>query len=297
MNKTLLACALALSACTQSTSPAVSPPPPEGIPPVSELVATPPMGDVVEEVTEPPEVPPAVDPLALVHIHPTGAKHIARSFELKSFGDLDGALAEARRALFDDPTDEDATTMITRIARQTEDWPLLLTALDRLSSQRPTDPHPAIQAARIFLNLGEPHRAFELGEEALLRDPQHPEAYQILGRAHLSQGELDGAIGMFKKVLELSPEHGYALNNLGFAYLRANQNLEAVEVLGRAAELLPDIAFVHNNLGIALERTGRTSDAQASFEKSQALSPKYLKAKLNSARLAKLSDVEALLEH
>src|SRR6185436_10336340 len=132
-----------------------------------------------------------------------------------------------------------------------------------------------------------PERAVKIGQQAIARDPENPEAYHVTGRAMLSADQLQGAMVMFGKTVELKPDHGYALNNLGFAYLRANMNQEAVEVLSKAAELLPNVAYVHNNLGVALERVGRTDEASAEYMLSTSLSPRYVKAVLNHERMKK----------
>jgi Flp pilus assembly protein TadD len=111
----------------------------------------------------------------------------------------------------------------------------------------------------------------------------------VIGRAELAEGDLSGAIASFKKAIELVPDHGYALNNLGYALLRANLNDEAVDVLEHAAEILPNVAYVHNNLGVAYERVGREEEAEAEYTRSASLSPKYVKAQVNSARMKRLA--------
>ncbi len=88
--------------------------------------------------------------------------------------------------------------------------------------------------------------------------------------------------------VEIAPGHGYALNNLGLTYLRASENEKAVAVLERASELLPQVAYVQNNFGVALERTGRRDEAKTAYQHAMDLSPKYVKARLNAARVAKV---------
>jgi predicted RNA polymerase sigma factor len=69
-----------------------------------------------------------------------------------------------------------------------------------------------------------------------------------------------------------------------------------VEVLERAAELLPHVAYVHNNLGVALERVGRGDEAKTAYQRAMDLSPKYVKARLNAARVAKVIVPETPVE-
>ena len=44
---------------------------------------------------------------------------------------------------------------------------------------------------------------------------------------------------------------------------------------------------MQNNLGVALERVGRGDEAKAAYQHAMDLSPKYVKARINAARVAK----------
>lgn len=290
MKKQLLsAClaAIAMAGCHEPTKP--EPSRPAAVRREAKPVLEPaPVVAVVDAGTMvKPEQPPA-DLLGIAHEHRAGVDHLARAAELRSQGELDGALAEVRRAVFDDPTDEDALHLASRLARMTGQRELALEAFARLAEVRSDDPMPLVQQARLLLAMKDYEGAVKVGSEAIERDPQNPEGYQAVGRAHLNAGELASAIAMFQRAIEVNPDHGYALNNLGFAYLRANENEKAVEVLTRAAELLPSVAYVHNNLGVALERQGDLEGAKLAYANSTSLSPKYVKARVNSDRVAKV---------
>jgi tetratricopeptide (TPR) repeat protein len=302
MKRTLLsACVVALtftacknnapnSAKTPRPIARVSPAPvssrvlPSPLAPAPVAVALP---DAGGEVGAPPP-----DSLALAH-DPDHVDHLTRAQQLRSEGDLPGALTEARRAVADDGNDEDALMLVGRLGRMTGDEGMAAEAYGRIASLEPQDASPLIQQARVLVHLKQYGQAEEVANAALSRDADDPEVYQVLGRAYLSEGQLQKAIDSFQKVIALEPTHGYALNNLGLAYLRTNQNSEAAEVLEQAAMLLPDIAYVQNNLGIALERTGDKDDAQAAYARAMSLSPKYLKAQLNNGRLERLASAQA----
>lgn len=227
-----------------------------------------------------------IDPLALAHDAKT-VDHLARARQLISDQDLKGALAEARRALFSNPNDSETLEVIATLGRKAKQPELSAEAWGRLAEQRPTDAVVCIKQARAFLQAKDLDGAIRAGKEAASRDPGNPEAFQVTGLAQLSSGDLSGAITSFKTVVGLQPDHGFAMNNLGLAYLRANLNEEAVEILEEASERLPTVAYVHNNLGVAYERVGRGEDAKHAYQVAMDLSPKYVKAKLNAARVAK----------
>lgn len=235
------------------------------------------------------EVSPSA--LALPHEHLNRVNHLARARTLRELGDLAGALTESRRALHDAPEDTEALRTLARLAPLTGQTELAVLAQAQLGRLNPEDASPLVQQTRLLLSLGRSDEAIRVGEEAVSRDAESPEAYQVLGRAHLAAGHLPEAILRLEQAVHLAPEHGFALNNLGLAWLRANENAKAAEVLARAAALLPHVAYVHNNLGVAYERLGRTEDAQAAYAAATRLSPRYVKAHVNVSRMNKVASL------
>jgi Flp pilus assembly protein TadD len=255
---------------------------------VTPLLSPPVSGtrDAGAPFTVAPKEPVVVDPLVVAHDAP-GIDHLGRAKRLTEEGDVRGAFTEARRALFSTPTDVETLQVVARLARRVGEPGLAAEAWGRVASQSTDDATPLLQQARALLAGQDPAGAAIAAREASRRDPGSAEAFHVTGLAQLSMKELAGAIASFEKAVELNPAHGWALNNLGLASLRANRNERAVEVLERAAELLPHVAYVHNNLGVALERVGRADEAKAAYQHAMDLSPKYVKARLNAARVAK----------
>lgn len=294
---TALCTALAFAACDDAQPVARNKPlsPPT---PLAQVASKPKPGPDAGQLTraEPqPELPR--DTLAVEHDQPK-VDHLSRAEDLKGLGDFAGALTEARRALFTDGTDEDALKLIARIAPRTGNPVMAADALGRIAEQHPDDAVPHVAHARALITTHDYAGAVTAAREAVKIDDQNVEAWHALGRAHLSAKDLQSAIVAFEKAVELDPKHGYALNNLGLAYLRANENAAAAQVLERAAEALPNVAYVQNNLGVAYERLGHVDAAKEVYSRATLLSPKYVKAKVNSARVAKVQltpeDVEGL---
>jgi tetratricopeptide (TPR) repeat protein len=273
----------------QAQAPAPTAPAPVPAPGTAALAPTAPAPAPAPAEPAEPHVETPEDPLALAHTHGRRVNHLARARALREEGDLSGAFTESRRALHDEPEDEEALLTAARLAKLTGRTELAATAYERLGRLRADDAEPLVQQARLLLSLRRLEDTVRVGEEALARDPEVPEAYHLLGLAHLSAGRLDEAILRFQQAVHLHPEHGYALNNLGYAYLRANQNAKAAEVLARAAGLLPNVAYVHNNLGVAYERLGRAEEARAAYSTATLLSPRYVKARVNVERMNKVA--------
>lgn len=235
----------------------------------------------------PKELAP-VDALSIAHDSP-GLDHLGRARQLSSEGDVKGALLEARRALFTTPSDVETLSTVAKLSRRAGQPDLAAEAWGRVAALTRDDALPLIQQARALIQLKDYSGAVTAGREAITRDSGNVEAFQVTGIAQLAMNELGGAIASFEKAVELEPNHGWALNNLGFACLRANQNERAVTALEHAAEVLPNVAWVHNNLGVALERVGRGDEAKAAYQQAMDLSPRYVKARINAARVAKVS--------
>ena len=239
------------------------------------------------------EIEEPADILSLKHDQPT-VDHLGRAKQLSNEGDRAGALTEAKRAIFTTPNDEETLGFIAVLTQKMGKHELSAEAYGRIAQLRTDDAVPLVQQARALVKGKAFDRAAMVGKDAIKRDSGNPEAFQVAGLGYLGNGELQNAIFMFSKVIELKPDHGWALNNLGLAYLRANENEKAVEVLTKSAELLPNTAYVHNNLGVALERVGRKDEAKQAYLTSTTLSPKYVKARINAQRVAKVGTVEEI---
>ncbi|WP_426753718.1 tetratricopeptide repeat protein [Myxococcus sp. Y35] len=230
--------------------------------------------------------------LALEHTHGRRVDHLSRAHLLREWDDLSGALTECRRAIHDAPDDVVAVALTAELAGLTGRLDLAVRAYGQLGRLLPLDARPMVRQARLLVSLGRHAEAIAAGEEAVLRNPEYVEAYQVLGRAHLGQGALAAAMRRFQQAVHLNPEHGFALNNLGFTYLRAGENEKAAEVLTQAAALLPHVAYVHNNLGVAHERLGHMEEARAAYAAAMHLSPRYVQARLNADRMRRMAQAD-----
>ncbi|MDP1826178.1 MAG: tetratricopeptide repeat protein [Archangium sp.] len=286
--KKILAAALAALSITACQDP-------KPVPPViPSKVITQPVARTVElrDAGAPISIAPVeaapIDALAIATDSPN-VDHLGRARQLSGEGDVKGALLEARRALFITPSDVETLTLVAKLSRRAGQAGLASEAWGRVAALSPDDALPLISQARALIQQKDYAGAVRSGREAIKRDSGNVESFQVTGIAQLALNELNGAIASFEKAVELEPNHGWALNNLGFACLRANQNERAVIVLEHAADVLPNVAYVQNNLGVALERVGRGDEAKAAYQHAMDLSPKYVKARINAARVAKVT--------
>jgi predicted O-linked N-acetylglucosamine transferase (SPINDLY family) len=102
-----------------------------------------------------------------------------------------------------------------------------------------------------------------------------------LGNAFKDQGKLDEAVACWRRVLELEPDYAEAHVNLGVAFSAQGKPDQAAACHRRALELKPDFAAAHYNLGVALNDRGKPDDAIACWRRALELKPDHAAAHNN----------------
>ncbi len=115
--------------------------------------------------------------------------------------------------------------------------------------------------------------------------PDSTEVYQDLGVTYAKQGQLKDAIECFRRAIELQPTSTSAMANLGRALFENGQLTESVAYLKRAIRLGAGTPEIYNNLGVALANLPNPVAAEESFWAALRLSPYYLDAHYNLARV------------
>lgn len=106
-------------------------------------------------------------------------------------------------------------------------------------------------------------------------------------QAHHHAGRFAKARQTYHAVLQVDPEHADAWHLLGTAAAQAGDSAGALGALKRAVALAPDRAPYRNNLGVILQDLGRLEDARAEFEAACQRDPAYTEAPYNLAKLLK----------
>jgi tetratricopeptide (TPR) repeat protein len=110
---------------------------------------------------------------------------------------------------------------------------------------------------------------------AIRINPNVAEFHINLGAVHLAQSELDQAGACFARALELRPDYAEAHNNLGAVFQQQRQLDEAAACYRRALELRPNYAEAHFNLGNALHEQKRSGEAVACFRRALEIRPDH----------------------
>ncbi|MCW2701729.1 MAG: glycosyltransferase [Blastococcus sp.] len=191
--------------------------------------------------------------------------------DLRQAGDLDGALAFARKALHHDSRNAKALTVKGHVLSALGRDKAAATALRRAVKEQPEN-GPALT---LLGDLHNTHHRFVDAEKAfraaLALEPTSAEAHRGLGDVMRQLGRFDEAYAEFEAALVGSPGDRLTHRLLGYTLLTAERPTDALAVFRRALEVAPDDAtlmsdVVRANLeledyGSALETSRRAVDA------------------------------------
>ena len=133
----------------------------------------------------------------------------------------------------------------------------------------------------IARQMGEHEAAVEYIGRAIALKGNVADFHNNLGNALKDRGKLDEAVACYHRALELKPDHAEAHNNLGNALKDQRKLDEAVACYRRALELKPDLAGAHRNMGVALKDLGNLDEAVACYRRAIELKPDYAEAHSN----------------
>ncbi|GET41993.1 glycosyl transferase family 2 [Microseira wollei NIES-4236] len=102
-----------------------------------------------------------------------------------------------------------------------------------------------------------------------------------LGIKYHQSGQLPAAEVCYQQVLQWQPNHADAWHLLGVIASQQGQYQTAIERINRAIELQPEAATFYSNLGNAYQEQGQFQPAIKCYQKALRLQPEFAQAKLN----------------
>jgi predicted O-linked N-acetylglucosamine transferase (SPINDLY family) len=132
-----------------------------------------------------------------------------------------------------------------------------------------------------YHQLGDVQQAEPLYRQIIEFDPNHADAWQLLGEIAIRGGRHDLAIEYIGRAISLNPGFAAYYSNLGVAYDAIGRVAEAAMSYQRALELQPAYPEARNNLGVLLRRQGRLDEAAANLREAVRLRPDYAEAHNN----------------
>ena len=95
------------------------------------------------------------------------------------------------------------------------------------------------------------------------------------------QGSFEKARILYEQALMIQPDHFHALQLLGVLFAQIKKYSEAIRFLTKALEINPNHATTHRNIGIALKELNRFDEALLSYDTAIVIKPYYFEAYSN----------------
>ena len=202
-------------------------------------------------------------------------------------GETAGALTALRHHVHHNPVTAEVLLRIGRLAREVGKDRVSVAALEEVRRMVPEDPEVHIQLVRSYLEVGRYTKARRTAERAVRLAPQEAISWNLLGRAEMARSNWEAAEMAFDRALTLEPANPHLYNNEGLLFVYMKRGADAIDAIETAIELFGDDVphYVLNNLGLAFELEGRLEAARGAFEEAMALSPFYVKARVNLRRV------------
>ncbi len=143
----------------------------------------------------------------------------------------------------------------------------------------------ALSIAFTHHQRGELPQAEQIYREIIENEPNHADAWHLMGVAAHQAGRHAEAVEHISRALAISGPNAIYLNHLGAAHATLQQHDDAERCFRQAAELAGNDPQIHYNLGALLVLRGKKSEAAESYRRAIALSPKFTEAQFNLGNL------------
>ncbi len=134
-----------------------------------------------------------------------------------------------------------------------------------LVSQPPSG-QSQMELARLFVNRGDTHKAFDALELALKLEPNNIQAGFAQVQLLDQQGQMDRSRQLLAQLLEKHPQSSLLQHALGMWLLHHKQNEFALLALAKAVELEPENTTYRYDLAVALHDLDQLEPAQRQLE-------------------------------
>lgn len=123
---------------------------------------------------------------------------------------------------------------------------------DRPPAAAPKPANPDFENAKAAIHHKQYTNAIGWLQRVIAREPNNPEAYNLLGFATRKSGDAAGSLQHYQKALSLDPKHLGAHEYIGEAYLMLDQPQRAEEHLARLDQLCTFGCREHRELKAAI---------------------------------------------
>jgi arylsulfatase A-like enzyme/Flp pilus assembly protein TadD len=194
-------------------------------------------------------------------------------------GNLDGAIAAARRAVELKPLDPEGLSFLGAYLTEAGRAREAVTLLEPFARAEALDYDVATALGLAQSALGKTAKAKEAFETARRLDPSNAMGLVNLGTLALMTGDRVSARDTLTAAIRLDPANAKAHNTLGVMAAQEGRPDEAIANWRRAAELNPRDYQTLFNLGITLDKLGRRPEAELFYRQYLQVAPRALEAR------------------
>jgi serine/threonine protein kinase/tetratricopeptide (TPR) repeat protein len=214
--------------------------------------------------------------------------HLSLGSVYTNTGKTAEAIAELKQALTLAPNSDDAYRRLGKAYFAADRKKEALVAYESAVAANPYywSNHNTLGGA--YLQLGENEKALNEYQKVTELAPDNPLGYRNMGIVYYRLDRWNEAIPAFQRALQLQPDAG-TYSNLGTTYFFLKRNDEAIKMFEKAAQLAPKDETIVGNLADAYRAAGRTTEANATYDKAIHLA--FLQLQVNPKSAGVTSDV------
>ncbi len=127
--------------------------------------------------------------------------------------------------------------------------------------------------SEVFIELGNPDKAYEFNKKALKLNQDDPHAYNNLGRIMELQNKPDDALLNYQKAVQFEPDNPYFYNNIGIILYKQRKYSEAKSHFLKAKFLEPENPEFLVNIGQISEQEEKYHEALNYYLQASRFSP------------------------
>lgn len=210
--------------------------------------------------------------------------HLQMSKIAAAEGNVDAALAAARKAVAVGPKNERAHLQLAALLKERGDLDAAIAHLRQALALESSSPDTRLLLGRALAEKGRLDEAASLLGTSATAQPDSAAAATQLGFVLAKQGRLDEAVRSYRRALALDPGSAEAHAYLGSALASQARWGEAIDHFTAALKARPDNAELHDWLGVALREQGRADEALVHFREAVRLAPGLAIAQYNLGR-------------
>ncbi len=207
--------------------------------------------------------------------------YFARAQRYAQLEGYDEAIADLAKAMRYDSTNLEYHHLLADVYLQYAQSYRAILTLQRAVKLHPKDIATKLKLSKFHIILKQYPESLKMIQEALKQDPQHAEAYFMMGLTFREEGKTDNAINAFQTAVENDPDLTDAWIILGKLFY-AKEDPVALQYFDNAVRLDSNNIAAHHTRANYLQQTGALEAAIQAYRKIALLDPDYSDAYFNT---------------